>query len=125
PAGSTVTWQGTLLTSVDNAVYAVVNHPVTVDGADTATDAGGQVLLGPADGVDGANPSLGDDGVRVAFGSSLPAGDYALVVDVVAAGDRRFAYGSSVAVFFTVPAPGQPAPAPTVGAPPPVVPAPS
>jgi subtilisin family serine protease len=112
PADARVTWRGSLLTAVGGTTYAVVDHPVTVDGKARATDAHGRVLLGPADGVTGDDATLTGDGVAVQVGTKLPAGDYALVVDVVSAADPRFAYGQSVAIFFTVPAAGGSDPGP-------------
>jgi serine protease len=102
PADARVTWRGSLVTAVDGAQYAVVDHPVTVDGEARSTDGLGRVPLGPAGGVAGDDAALTGDGVAVRLGTTLPAGDYALVVDVVSAADPRFAYGQSVAVFFTV-----------------------
>ncbi|MBT8227855.1 MAG: S8 family serine peptidase [Dactylosporangium sp.] len=113
PASPLVTWQATLLLSAGGVAYGVVEHPVVVDGSELATDTAAQVLLGPADGVPAASSALTGNGVRVAVGTMLPPGEYALVIDIVAATDRRYAYGPSVAVFFTVPEPGQPSPTAT------------
>ncbi|HWG99354.1 MAG TPA: S8 family serine peptidase, partial [Pilimelia sp.] len=114
PADARVTWQAALLAAVDGATYGVVDHPVLVGGEATTTDGNAQVLLGPVEGVDAG--VLAGDGAQVSLGTTLPAGDYALVVDVVAVEDRQHAYGQSAALFFTVPEAGQPS-APGPGAP--------
>ncbi|GII21530.1 hypothetical protein Pme01_11270 [Planosporangium mesophilum] len=124
PAGTAVTPRATLLTNVDGTTYAVLDQPVTLNGAEVTTDANGQFLLGPEAGVDGADTTLTGDGIRVAVGTTLPAGDYAVVVDLVSVADPGYAYGRSNAVVFTVgeprttaPAPGGPTPAPTTTTP--------
>ncbi|GGK88598.1 S8 family serine peptidase [Mangrovihabitans endophyticus] len=98
PAGATVALRATLATAVDGATYGVINHPVTVDGSAADTDESAQVTL--ADGLTGAD--LAGGGLDVRLGTSLPTGEYALVLDVVAADDPRFAYGRSTALFFAV-----------------------
>jgi len=115
PAGARVDLVGTLLSTVDGQVYGVVEQPLTIDSTATATDANARVPLGPT-GIDPASSVLTQDGVRVSLGMTLPAGEYALVVDVVAAENHEHAYGNSSAVFFTVTEPGAP-PAPPATAP--------
>ncbi|MGC9669557.1 S8 family serine peptidase [Planosporangium sp. 12N6] len=123
PAGTAVTPRATLLTNIGGTTYAVLDQPVTVNGAEITTDSGGQFLLGPESGVAGADPTLTGVGIRASVGATLPAGDYALVVDLVAVADSGYAYGTSNAVVFTVggataaPTPAAPTPAPATTAP--------
>jgi serine protease len=102
PTGSTVSVRASLYSLVNGAVYAVVDHPVTINGAAVGTDASARVALTDADGVQPGGSTLTGGGLRVAFGTVLPAGDYALAVEAVATGSPDHGYGAPAALFFTV-----------------------
>lgn len=104
--GRPVHVRATVLTSIAGVDHGVVGLPVTVDGRPTSTDDHAQFLLGAAHSADDTALLRG---VHHTVGLALPAGQYALVVELVDARDPDAAYGPAAVVFTNVPATDSPA----------------
>ncbi|MCP5030046.1 MAG: S8 family serine peptidase [Actinomycetia bacterium] len=104
-----VTWEGTLLTRVDGVTLGVLGHPMTTSAGSTTSSAttASFALSGTV------TPSTTD----FTLGTTLPEGDYALVVEAVPAGHPGLVIGDPQVLFFAVgdPTPPTPSPAPETG----------
>ena len=90
-------WELTLVHSDETGAYAVVDHPVTIDGAAQATtDIGSVELLG----AEGAS-AVGVATIEVS--TRLPAGRYSFVIEAVPTADSSFRLGDAFVASFEIP----------------------
>ncbi len=89
--GEPYRWEATLVAIRDGQPYGLVEHPVLVDWQSDETDETGAVLL--ADGT----------GDRARLETTLPPGDYAMVVEAVPEDDRSVRLGDAWVTTFDVP----------------------
>ncbi len=83
-------WELTLLSTTDNGVYAIIDHPFVVDGAATATGENGAIELG------------GAAVTTVPVATNLPAGRYSFVIEAVPIADTSFRLGEAFVTTFQI-----------------------
>lgn len=108
PNGANVGMRATLVTSVDGAMYGMVDAPIQLAGGTTRTDDQASVTLSPSGGFSPAQATT-----TIPLGFTLPAGEYALVAEAYSTVDDQ-TIGRPWAVFFTVAPKGETAPPPVV-----------
>ncbi len=108
PSGANVGVRTTLVTAVDGVMYGVVGAPLDLASGVVRTDDDASVTLSPAAGFSPEATST-----SLAFGYTLPAGEYALVAEAYATTTDE-TIGRPWSVFFTVAAEGAVAPDPIV-----------
>ena len=121
PANRPVGLRATLAFRDASGLYGVIDHPLAVGEGDAArtvtTDETGRVVLTSAGGLSDAElAALVEGGLRLPVATTLPAGDFALLVELVDMGDAAApAIGEPNAIWFGVtgPAAGEPAEQPT------------
>ncbi|MCP3853816.1 MAG: S8 family serine peptidase [Actinomycetia bacterium] len=98
-----VVWEATLLTRIDGETLGVMGHPVTTStGPTTSSPATASFALS---GI----VSPGSGAADYTLGTTLPEGDYALVVQAVPTGHPGLIIGEPQVLFFAV---GDPTPPP-------------
>lgn len=83
-------WELSLLSTTNNGVYAIIDHPVLVDGVEAVTGANGALVLASA----GAT--------SVAVATNLPAGRYSFIIEAVPVADASFRLGEAFVATFEI-----------------------
>ncbi|MEM9894716.1 MAG: S8 family peptidase, partial [Actinomycetota bacterium] len=89
-AETEVSWEASLVAIQDDGIYAVVEHGVTVAEAEVFTNDRGALTLG-------TDPTMVAD-----LATTLPAGDYGLVVEAVSTTEPDVRLGDAYVAAFTV-----------------------
>lgn len=98
--------RSTMMQAIEDEAYGLVDLPVASGGVRRVTDDHAQVLLGDEQGYLSGDPSLPTDGLTISFSMQLPAGTYAMAVELVTPDDPELLLADPAAVFFVVTAQG-------------------
>ncbi len=83
-------WELSLLSTTDNGVYAIIDHPFLVDGVETATGANGAIDLGS------------EEATAIGLATNLPSGRYSFIIEAVPTADASFRLGDAFVTTFEI-----------------------
>ncbi len=89
-AETDLSWEASLVAIQDDGIYAIVEHGATVAGAEVVTDDRGALTLGT------------DPTMVAELATTLPAGDYGLLVEAVSTSRPDVRLGDAYVAAFTV-----------------------